>query len=193
MDSLGDDASFHATAGANGGGTSQRRNWTLVCSTLFDVRGNTFADEMASRAAKGVEVLPSQASSVQTIGTAFSAQPKLEFLPPRTPVHRKTRQQKRNELLEPPQPLQDTRSKEEAADEKSFRCARRGRAGSFPTWEQEPTTCSAMLAVHEYGWVVAPTCHVPFAVAERSSDDEDPFDHGGALEADEENCASTQR
>ena len=31
------------------------------------------------------------------------------------------------------------------------------------------------------------------AVAERNIDDEDSFGHGGAMEADEENCASTQR
>ena len=83
--------------------------------TLFDVRGNTFADEMAGRAAKIVEVLPILANAVQAIDgvpwqnrmriieahlAAFSGQPQREFLPPRTPVHRKTRQQQRNELLE---------------------------------------------------------------------------------------------
>ena len=42
-------------------------------------------------------------------------------------------------------------------------------------------------------WVEAPTIHVPSAVTENCSDDEDPFGHGGALEAEEESCASTQR
>ena len=41
--------------------------------------------------------------------------------------------------------------------------------------------------------VEAPTIHVPTAVSEMCIDDEDRFGHGGALEADEENCASTQR
>ena len=87
----------------------------IGCLTLFDVRGNTFADEMAGRAAKIVEVLPILANAVQAIDgvpwqnrmriieahlAAFSGQPQREFLPPRTPVHRKTRQQQRNELLE---------------------------------------------------------------------------------------------
>ena len=72
--------------------------------TLFDMRGNTFADEMAGRAVKIVEVLPSQANAGQAIDgmawqvrmriieanlAAFSGQPNREFLPPRTPVHRK--------------------------------------------------------------------------------------------------------
>ena len=37
----------------------------IGCSTLFDMRGNTFADEMADRAATRVEVLPSQANAIQ--------------------------------------------------------------------------------------------------------------------------------
>ena len=40
----------------------------IVSSTNFDMRGNTFADEMAGRAATRVEVLPSQANAVQTKG-----------------------------------------------------------------------------------------------------------------------------
>ena len=73
----------------------------IGCSTLVDMRGNTFADEMAGRAATRVEVLPSQANAVQAIdGTAwqvrmriieanlagFSAQPIRAFLPPRAPA-----------------------------------------------------------------------------------------------------------
>ena len=87
----------------------------IGCSTRFDMRDNTFADEMAGRAATRVEVPPSQANAVQAIDgvvwqvrmriieanlAAFSAQPKREFLPPRTPAHRKTRQQKSNKLPE---------------------------------------------------------------------------------------------
>ena len=101
----------------------------IGCSTLFDMRGITFADEMASTASKGVEVLPNQANAVQAIDgmawqfrkriidaklAAFSAQPKREFLPPRKRVR-----------------------------------ARRRRTGSLPKWKQESTTCTAMLAQHE--------------------------------------------
>ena len=79
------------------------------------MRGNTFAGEMASRAATRVEVLPSQANAGKAIDgmawqirmriieanlAAFLGQPKREFLPPRTPSHRKTKHQKRHELLE---------------------------------------------------------------------------------------------
>ena len=39
----------------------------------------------------------------------------------------------------------------------------------------------------------APTIRALSAVAERCSDDEDPFGHGGALEAEEESGSSTQR
>ena len=63
----------------------------IGCSTLFDMRVNTFADEMAGRAATRAEVLPQY---------VLAGQPMPEFLPPRTPAHRKTRQQKRHELLE---------------------------------------------------------------------------------------------
>ena len=35
--------------------------------------------------------------------------------------------------------------------------------------------------------------HTASALAERCSDDEDPFGHGGALDAEEESGASTQR
>ena len=37
--------------------------------------------------------------------------------------------------------------------------------------------------------VEAHTCHVPSAVTEMSSDDEDPLVYGGALEANEDSCA----
>ena len=68
----------------------------IACSALFDMRGNTFADGMADRAAKRVEVFPSQANAVQAINgmawqvgmrvieanlAPFSGQPKREFLP----------------------------------------------------------------------------------------------------------------
>ena len=69
----------------------------IGCSTLFDMRCNTVADDVAGRAAAIVEVFPSQANAVQASdGVAwqvrmrvieaslavFSAQPKREFTPP---------------------------------------------------------------------------------------------------------------
>ena len=74
------------------------------------MRGNTFVNEMAGMAATRVEVLPCQANAVQAIDcmawqvrmriieanlAAFSAQPKREFLPLRTPDHRKKRDSKK--------------------------------------------------------------------------------------------------
>ena len=79
------------------------------------MRDNTFADEMVGWAAMRVVVLPSRANAVHAIGgvawqvrlriieanlAAFSGQPKCEFLPSRTPAHRKMKQQKRHGLLE---------------------------------------------------------------------------------------------
>ena len=76
----------------------------ICCSTLFDMRGNAFEYEMARRAAKRVEVLPSQANAVQ-VKDGMASQVRMRIieaslaafsaLPARTPVHRKTRQQKR--------------------------------------------------------------------------------------------------
>ena len=73
-----------------------------------------FADEMAGRAAARVEVLLGQAGAIQAVDgmawqvrtriieanlAAIIVQPKREFLPPRTPSHRKTRQERKSELL----------------------------------------------------------------------------------------------
>ena len=74
-----------------------------------------------------------------------------------------------------------------------YRCARCGRAGSLQSWKLEPATCVAVLARHDDRWVETPTIRVPMAPAERCSDDEDPFGHGGALDAEEASDASTQR
>ena len=61
-------------------------------------------------------------------------------------------------------------------------------------WQLPKTKdCSAMLTRRGDRWVEAPASHVPLAVYERCSDDENPFGHGGVLEADEEPCTSTQR
>ena len=53
------------------------------------------------------------------------------------------------------------------------------------------------LAVSKVGSLIprveTPTIRVPMAPAERCSDDEDPFSHGGALDAEEECGASIQR
>ena len=93
----------------------------IGCSTLFDMRGNTFADDIASSAAKTWERC-SQANAVQAIdGTAcqvrmriveanlaaVSAQPKREFSQSRASPHSKTRLQKQMSCLKP-DPLLDT-------------------------------------------------------------------------------------
>ena len=85
------------------------RNWLLH---VFRTAGPRVCGRDGEQA-KSAEVLPSQAAAAQTIDVmawqvrmrifeanlaAFSAQPKCEFSPPRTPAQRKTRQQKRNEL-----------------------------------------------------------------------------------------------
>ena len=62
----------------------------------------------------------------------------------------------------------------------SFVVQRAAELAVHPEWTQEPT-CSAMLARHDDRWVDAPSYHVPPAVAERSSDDQHPFGHGGAM------------
>ena len=67
------------------------------------------------------------------------------------------------------------------------------RAGSLPNWKLEPTKCSAILARHDHRWVDTPAIRVPMAPTERCRDDEDPFGHGGALDAEEESGASTRR
>ena len=55
--------------------TSLRKNWQTGAPYFFDMRGNTFADEMASRAATRVEVLPSQAHAAKSIdGVALASQ-----------------------------------------------------------------------------------------------------------------------
>ena len=73
------------------------------------------------------------------------------------------------------------------------RCARCGRAGRVQSWKLEPTTCTAILARHDERWVETPTFCVLTAPTERCSDDEDPLGHGGALDAEKESGASTQR
>ena len=52
---------------AFGGSHTTVKELENVCSRLFDMKGNTFTDEMARREAKGVEVLPSPATTAQAI------------------------------------------------------------------------------------------------------------------------------
>ena len=81
------------------------RGVAIGCAAIFDMRGNTFADEMAGRAAARVDVLPGQAGAIQAVDgmawkvrmriieanlAAITDHPKNEFLPPRTQSHRKT-------------------------------------------------------------------------------------------------------
>ena len=171
------------------------------------MRGNTFAGEMASRAATRVDVLPSQANAGTAIDGmaweirmriieanlgAFSGQPKREFLPPCTPSHRKTRQQKRNELLETSASMEQLIKRRWSRCE-SYRCARCGRAGCLQRWKFELTACSAVLARHDDRWVEESTMRVHKALAEKCSADEDPFSHGGALDAEEEESDRNER
>ena len=104
----------------------------IGCSTLFDMRGNWFADEMVGRAATSVELLPSQANGVEAmawlgksecalfrhIWRRSPASPSASSYR-RVPSHRKTRQRKRNELLETSASGAGTRSKADGADVKS--------------------------------------------------------------------------
>ena len=74
----------------------------IGCATIFDMRGNTFAEKMAGRAALREEVLSGAVQAVdgmewQVRMCLFEANlagitdpPKREFLPLRTPSHRKT-------------------------------------------------------------------------------------------------------
>ena len=152
----------------------------IGCSTLFDMRGNTFANEMEDRAAARVEVLPSQANAVQAIDgiawqvrmriieanlAAFFGHPMREFLPPRTPAHRKTGQQKRNELLETLASMGHAIRRRWSRRE-FYRCARCG--------------CNPGTGGRSMG---GNALRVPTAPTERCSDDEDPFGYGGALDA----------
>ena len=43
------------------------RELAICCATIFDMRSNTFADEIAGRAATRVEVLPGQAGAIQAV------------------------------------------------------------------------------------------------------------------------------
>ena len=183
---------------ALGGATLQRRSWTSVTprgSTCVTTRSQT-----AGRAATRVEVLPSQANAVQAIDgmnwqvrmriieanlVAISGQPNREFLPPHTAAQRKTMQQKRASMEHA---INRRWTKREI-----YRCARCGRAGSLQNWNLEPTTCTAILARYDDRRVETPSLRVPTADAERCSDHEDPFGHGGAHDAEEECGASTQR
>ena len=159
----------------------------IGCPTLFDMRGKTFADEMASRAAKRVELFPSQANA----GQATNDRGKLGGFPPRTPIHQKTRQQKIKSLLE-------TRATAGHAIKRGwcrrefFSLCKVGKACSLPKWKQELSTCSALLALHDDRWVGAVSCHVLLRSL-RQATTRTRFGHGGAMEADEETCASTQR
>ena len=43
------------------------RELAIGCAAIFDMRGNTFADEMAGRAATRVDVLPGQTGAIQAV------------------------------------------------------------------------------------------------------------------------------
>ena len=170
----------------------------IGCATVFDMRGNTFADEMASRAAKRVEVLPGQAGAVQAIDgmawqvrmriveanlAAITDQPKREFLPQRSPCHRKRKQQRKADLLSAIAATGHV-AKRKWRKRRYCHCEKSGRGGSISKWKLAPTSCSAILARHD--------AREPAPVAERCEDDDDLFVHGAALDEGGENVQGAQ-
>ena len=134
-----------------GGATSQRRSWesgdprSLTCEATRSQKrgGNGMTWQVRTRV-------------IEANLAAFSAQPKREFLPPRAPGHRKTRQQKINELLETLASMEHA-VKSRSSKREICRCARCSRAGSLQSWKLEPTTCTAILARHDDRRAEAPT------------------------------------
>ena len=178
----------------------------IGCATVFDMRGNMFADEMASRAAKRVEVLPGQAGAVQAIDgmawqvrmriveanlAAITDQPKREFLPQRTPSHRKTRQRRKADLLSAIAAIGHV-VKRKWGRRRYCHCEKCGKGGSISKWKPAPTSCSAILARHDAQWLAKGESSERAPVAERCEDDDDPFGHGAALDEGEENVQGAQ-
>ena len=180
------------------------RELAIGCATIFDMRGNTFADEMAGRAAARVEVLPGQAGAIQAVDgmawkvrmriieanlAAVTDQPKREFLPPRTPSHGKTRQQTKSELLSAIAAMGHV-IKRKWGRRNSYHFEKCGKGGSLSKWKLTPTSCSAILARHGALWLAKGASSAPAETSERGEDDdEDPFGHGGALDEREEESA----
>ena len=114
----------------------------LGCSTLFDMRGSTIANEMA-------EVLAFQANAVQAVdGMVWQVrmriieakrwrsrgQHKHEFIPSARTGPQETRQQKRNEMLETLASAGYAIKRRWSTGESNW-CARCGRDGSLQQWK----------------------------------------------------------
>ena len=171
---------------------------------MFVMRGSTFAEEMAGSAAGRVEVLPGQAGAIQAVdGMAWQVrmriieanlatitdQPRREFLPPRTPSHRKTRQQRKSELLSAIVAIEHV-IKRRLGRRNYYHCEKCGKGGRLSKWKLAPTSCSAILARHDAHWLAKGASSAPAETAERcEDDDEDPFRHGRALDEREEESA----
>ena len=167
------------------------------------MRGNTFAEEIAGRAAARVEVLPGQAGAIQAVDgmawqvrmhiieanlAAITDQPMREFLPPLTLSHRKNRQERKSELLSGIAAMGHDIVKKNWADAiittaKSVVSAAASAYGNSPlraalqSWPA--TTPIAAKGAN----------NVPAETGDGEDDDEDPFGHGGALDEREEESA----
>ena len=113
---------------------------------------------------------------------AITDQPKGEFLPPRTPSHRKTRQQRNSELLSASAATEHVIRKKWGR-RNYYHFKKCGKGSDLSKWKLAPTSCSAILARRDADWLAKGASSVPVEVAERcEDDDEDPFGHGRALD-----------